>query len=104
MFGERLLELRKQKRMNQTELAKCLNVSRSAIAMYECGDRMPSYEVLEAIADYFNVSIAYLLGKEKEPIDYSDERLYNINKQLSDDKKELLLVIAQQILDNQQKN
>lgn len=104
MFNIRLQELRKQKRINQTQLAKELGISRSAIAMYECGDRMPNYETLEAIADYFNVSISYLLGKEKEPIDYSDDKLYKINEQLSEDKKELLLVIAQQILDNQQKN
>lgn len=104
MFSRRLQELRRKKRMSQTELAKQLQVSRSSVSMYECGGRMPSYEVLEAIADLFNVSIAYLLGKEKESIDYSDDKLYKINEQLPDDKKELLLVIAQEILDNQKKN
>lgn len=104
MFSKRLQELRKQKDISQTFLGKQVNLSRSAIAMYENGERMPNYETLEALADYFNVSILYLLGKEKEPIDYLDEKLYKINEQLSDDKKDLLLVIAQQILDNQQKS
>lgn len=64
--------------------------------MYECGERIPSYETLEAISDFFNVSILYLLGKES--VDYSNEELFKINEKLSDNQKNLLLAIAKQIL------
>lgn len=96
LLNTRLKELRKENGITQSELAKSLNVSRSSIAMYENGERIPSYETLEAISDFFNVSILYLLGKES--LDYSNEELFKINEKLSDNQKRLLLAIAKQIL------
>lgn len=98
LLNTRLKELRKEYGITQSELAKNLNVSRSSIAMYENGDRIPSYETLEAISDFFNVSILYLLGKES--VDYSNEELFKINEKLSDNQKRLLLAIAKQILES----
>ena len=98
LLNTRLKELRKENGITQSELAKSLNVSRSSIAMYENGERIPSYETLEVISDFFNVSILYLLGKES--VDYSNEELFKINEKLSDNQKRLLLAIAKQILKN----
>ena len=56
-FGIRLQSLRKQDGINQTTLAKALGVSRSAVGMWETGEREPDFETLESIADYFNVPI-----------------------------------------------
>ena len=44
-------------------MADRLKISRSSIGMYENGEREPSFELLEAIADFFNVDMDYLLGK-----------------------------------------
>lgn len=96
LLNTRLKELRKENGITQSELAKSLNVSRSSIAMYENGERIPSYETLEVISDFFNVSILYLLGKES--VDYSNEELFKINEKLSNNQKNLLLAIAKQIL------
>lgn len=96
LLNTRLKELRKENGITQSELAKSLNVSRSSIAMYENGERIPSYETLEVFSDFFNVSILYLLGKES--VDYSNEELFKINEKLSDNQKRLLLAIAKQIL------
>lgn len=63
-FKERLKDLRIRKGLSQRELGKRLGITNSAISMYERGEREPDYETLEAIADLFNVDIAYLLGKE----------------------------------------
>lgn len=63
-FNKVLRALRTSKNMTQDELAKILRISRSTVGMYEKGDREPDYETLEAIADYFNVSIDYLLGRD----------------------------------------
>lgn len=49
--------------MSQQDLADALGISKSAINMYERGERQPNFETLESIADYFNVDIDYLLGR-----------------------------------------
>lgn len=58
-----LKSLRAAKNLTQDELARNLKLSRSAIGMYEKGSREPDYEILELIADFFNVDIDYLLEK-----------------------------------------
>ena len=62
-FAMRLKKLREQKKLNQTELANLLEVSNGSISKCERGDRQPDYETLEKIADTFNVTIDYLLGR-----------------------------------------
>lgn len=62
-FGERLRELRKEKGLLQRELAERLNLSRVAITQYENGNRVPDQEIINKIADYFGVSLDYLMGK-----------------------------------------
>lgn len=77
-FPDILKSLRKKNNLNQQELAKVIGVSRSAIGMYESGQREPDFETMEAIADYFNVSMDYLHGKAEQketPSTNSDEIL-----------------------------
>ena len=50
----------------QQELANRLGVSRSAVGMYENGEREPDFETLEAIADFFNVDMDYLMGRSNK--------------------------------------
>ena len=59
----RIKELREEKNISQLELAKKLNLTQQSISLYEKGDREPSIEVLKSIANFFNVSLDYLLGK-----------------------------------------
>ena len=56
-FAKRLKELRASRGLTQDDLARGLNLVKSSISMYENGKRKPSFEVLEAIADYFNVNM-----------------------------------------------
>ncbi|MBP3040559.1 helix-turn-helix transcriptional regulator [Bacillaceae bacterium Marseille-Q3522] len=66
-FGERLKTLRNSKKLKQEELAKKMNISKSAIGMYERNEREPSFEIIEKFAEFFNVSLDFLLtGKEKK--------------------------------------
>lgn len=62
-FGERLKQLREKEGLTQPELAKLVGVGATAIANYEAGSRNPKFEIEEAIADFFNVSLDYLRGK-----------------------------------------
>ena len=61
VFQHRLRELRELKGWSQEELARRLKVSRSKIGNYEQGTREPGFEDLEAIADIFNCTIAFLI-------------------------------------------
>lgn len=67
VFSETLRKLRKSKRLNQTQLAKELYISPSAVSQYETGRTTPSRETLNRIAIYFNVSPEYLMGTSKIP-------------------------------------
>lgn len=62
-----LRELRIQKGLTQAELSKALQVSASSIGMYEQGRREPDNETLGRIANFFNVTTDYLLGRTDEP-------------------------------------
>lgn len=62
-FSDMLRLLRRQHNITQDKLAEDLELSKSAISMYENGKRLPSFEVLEAFADYFNVSLSVLNGE-----------------------------------------
>lgn len=67
-FSDMLTFLRKREGFSQKELADKIGVSRSAIGMYEAGEREPDFETLEALADTFNVNMNTLLGKSDAPI------------------------------------
>ena len=67
MIGSRIAALRKAKRMNQTQLAKLLQVSPSTVGMYEQGRRAPDLNTLVQLAELFDVSLDYLItGKERQ--------------------------------------
>ena len=62
MFGERLKELRKEKNLTQTDIAKIFNVTDATVSTWEVGKAQPSFDILMELAKYFNVSTDYLLG------------------------------------------
>lgn len=64
-FAQVFRNLRTKSNLTQQEMADKLNISRSSIGMYEKGEREPSFELLETIADYFNVDMNFLLGKSE---------------------------------------
>lgn len=67
-FKEMLQYLRKRNNLSQNELAQKLGLAASTIGMYETGKREPNIETLEAIADYFNVDMNFLLGEPENII------------------------------------
>ena len=63
IFQERLIEQRKLNKMTQIEVANYLKISQPSYIRYENGSAEPSYDNLVKIADLFDVSIDYLLGR-----------------------------------------
>jgi transcriptional regulator with XRE-family HTH domain len=67
-FGKRLASLRKQKRWTQEEVAEKLKVSGQAVSKWENDASFPDLDMVVAIADLFQVSTDYLLGKVAAPV------------------------------------
>ena len=64
-LSQRIKELRNEQNLTQFELSQILETSKSSINMYERGEREPGIEMLEAIADHFNVDMDYLFGRSE---------------------------------------
>ena len=67
MDGERLKQLRKEKQLTQSELGEKINVTKVSISGYESGNRTPDTDTLQKLADFFEVSTDYLLGRTDTP-------------------------------------
>ena len=66
-FSERLSDLRKDKGISLIALGEYLSVTDEAVRLLEKGKRSPSFEVLCSLADYFDVSLDYLVGRSDDP-------------------------------------
>ena len=107
-------ELIKEKNVTQKDVAKYLRVSDRLVVYYENGQRTPPPDILEKIADYFNVSVDYLLGRTdiKEPIHNAnnekppyDELSEEIHKLSPESQEELIkLIELYKIRDMQKRN
>ncbi|MGG1398965.1 helix-turn-helix transcriptional regulator [Bacillus salipaludis] len=79
-FGQKLKQLREKENLKPEELAEKIQFTKSVIWSYENGTKEPSASHLIRLADYFNVSTDYLLGREKQiPVEL--ENLVNDTKQ-----------------------
>ena len=75
-FSNRLRMLRKSRKVSQTRLAKALGYGYTAIANYESGRNEPSLGDLRRIADFFDVSADYLLGRTDDQYSHKNLELY----------------------------
>lgn len=66
-FQERLINLRKSRNLTQKEIAETIGMSVLGYQRYEYGTREPAYRMLIALADYFDVSLDYLVGRSDDP-------------------------------------
>lgn len=108
-FGEILAELRQDRGLSQAELAKIIYVTAGTISNYENGIHFPDVEKLIAIANYFQVSTDYLLGRVNSPLspDAFNENIFpHVTtgelivrlKSLSPERRKALQVIFQDML------
>lgn len=63
----RIRDLREDRDLTQTQVAKVLGMSQTGYSKYETGENDPSTQVLIALADYYHVSVDYLLGRTENP-------------------------------------
>ena len=83
-FGKNLKIMRKLNNITQSEMARKVNASRSCISNYESGKRQPDAETINFIADFFDVSIDYLMGRSSVKLSVKNEKeleeLQNLNR------------------------
>ena len=104
----KISEIRKERGIAQKDLAEYLNISPGNLCEWEKGRIEPSIDFLNKIADYFNVSIDYLVGREndfgnivisgsekKETLSLKEQRLLKAFNKLSDLEKEKLIEDAE---------
>jgi transcriptional regulator with XRE-family HTH domain len=66
-YGDRIAHLREKRSLTQEELSNKIGISRAALSHYETSRREPDYETINKIANFFNVTIDYLLGRTDQP-------------------------------------
>lgn len=96
MFGQKVKKLRTSNKMTQSELASKLEISPSAIGMYEQDRREPSFELVMKIANLFNVTVDYLISNDEEEVRadvlYKSSKSRNdLSEKMNEFKQELLL-------------
>lgn len=77
-FGQKLLVLRRNKKVSQKDLATKLDISYSSIARYETDQVLPSADILVKLSDFFGVSIDYLLKDEKDAMIVEDREILKL--------------------------
>lgn len=101
MIGDKIRELRLEHRMSQTELARAVHASQQAVTKWENGRSEPSSSAIADIANYFNVSSDYLLGRTTNRIPDKDlsknQKLvaYSIDPDISDEERQAIIEMVQ---------
>lgn len=100
-IGSKIIELRKQNNLSQTDLAKQLDASRTIVGNYERNENTPSIDMILKIAKLFNVSLDYLVG-QGQLANYSKEVLKRIDdiEQLDKDTQSKLFFLIDNIVQN----
>ncbi|MCD8295789.1 MAG: helix-turn-helix domain-containing protein [Clostridia bacterium] len=106
---ERLKSLRKARGLKQEDVATFLGITKSAYGNYELGQREPSLASLVKLADYFNVSVDYLLERTSNAMIYDSanlsatgnprlDEMISVFRQLSPSMQENVLLTAKALL------
>lgn len=97
MIGDKIRELRSIHRMSQTDLAKAIHVSQQAITKWENGKSEPSSTAINQLANYFDVSSDYLLGRTSNKLPdknmTTNQKLiaYSIDPDTSDEERDAII-------------
>ena len=99
MKRNRLKDIRIQMGLTQQEVAEKIGVTRTSYTHYENGERWPTNETLSALADFFDVSVDYILGRT-DIKKYNDEILaFNSTENLTDED----LIMVRSLIENLKK-
>lgn len=99
MFAQRLKELRKEQGLTQVQFAKRFNISAGTIGNWESGNRTPDTDMLKRIANFFDTTVDYLIGRSDLKFDNVNNRLENEEYALLGEVKDLTSEEKQRVLE-----
>ena len=82
--------LRKQHNLSQKEIGNIFHASQNTVSQWENGTRKPSSDIIQEIADYFDVSVDYLLGRQEQLPELNSKDKREIQEILDDTEQQLL--------------
>lgn len=100
-IGKRIEQVREEKGLTQSALAREMGVSQSAVSQIEAGERNPSYEMLRQIAAALKVSVPHLVGAPVEKLNPEEETHFRQYRGLSEEAREELREFAAYLLHKQ---
>lgn len=100
---ENILKIAKQNHLNNQQMCKLLNTNPNKIYDWKIGKSKPSAEDLYILADYFDCSVDYLLGRSDEPLTKREQLLLDIMKELDEEKQNIIYETAKTILNEHTK-
>jgi transcriptional regulator with XRE-family HTH domain len=105
ILGQRLKQLRKQRGLSQQEVANRLKINRVTYSQYEVNRRQPDYETLNKIADFYQVSLDYLVGRTDDPQGTVDHKNFKVTTDIIEflEKSNDLHVGGQKLSEKQRK-
>lgn len=106
----RLLELRTERELSQRKMAKVLNISQGTYNNWENSNTQPSIEQLIQLAEFFGVSVDYLIGNTDEfgtvvssrPLTREEDKILSLYNNLDEQSKSAVAVILENLSDNKQ--
>lgn len=93
-FGKRLLEIRKEKKLSQGELAKMVGIHANVLGRYERGEARPFVEMAAKLAEALEVSLDYLVGNSDLKFDKETINRIVSMQALADDEKNTIFKIV----------
>jgi transcriptional regulator with XRE-family HTH domain len=88
--GDKIAALREKRGLTQEDLAAKIGISRASLSHYEKNRRDPDYTTLTKLADYFRVSVDYLLGRTDDPSSISDMAVRDFAEKLELSDEQIL--------------
>ncbi|MNC38355.1 HTH-type transcriptional regulator Xre [compost metagenome] len=88
--GDKIALLREKRGLTQEDLANKIGISRASLSHYEKNRREPDYATMTKLADFFHVSVDYLLGRTSEPTQVTDMAIRDLSENLELSDEQLL--------------
>ncbi|MFC4598016.1 helix-turn-helix domain-containing protein [Cohnella hongkongensis] len=108
-MGDRLRELRLQRKISQEEVARHIGITRSAYSHYEINNRQPVYDTLIKLASFFDVSLDYIIGgtETRSSVDPTDSSatgdILTLLQRMNREQREQSLSLIEDFLNREQR-
>lgn len=98
MIQEQIKRLRLERNMNQEDVAKAINITKSTYIKYEKGNQSPQVETLEKLASFYGVTLRELIEEEEPNLDIRLGKKLQLINQLEEKEKESVILMIEGLI------